>query len=96
MIELLQNILLPYCEILNKLQCDKARLFKVLYALSYFVQFWKIFSDSNLGDHMIGRLEKRWNQWEQPLLLLSFLLHLKYHLAYFNSKLNNLSYTYLG
>ncbi len=59
MIELLQNILLLYCGILNKLQCDKECLFEVLHALGYFVQFWKIFSDSNLGNHMISQLEKR-------------------------------------
>ncbi|GES89019.1 ribonuclease H-like domain-containing protein [Rhizophagus clarus] len=72
MIELLQDILLPYCSVLNKLQCDKAR------------------------NQMIDRLKKRWDQWEQPLLLLSFMLHPKYRLEYFNSELNNLSYTSLG
>jgi hypothetical protein len=95
MIELLQDILLPYCSVLNKLQCDKARLFEVLHAIGYFVQFWSRFSDSNLGSQMIDRLEKRWDQWEQPLLLLSFMLHPKYRLGYFNSELNNLSYTSL-
>ncbi|GBC08625.1 hypothetical protein RclHR1_08270002 [Rhizophagus clarus] len=39
MIELLQDILLPYCSVLNKLQCDKARLFELLHAIGYFVQF---------------------------------------------------------
>ncbi|CAB4429138.1 unnamed protein product [Rhizophagus irregularis] len=63
-IELLQDILLPYCSILNKLQCDKARLFELLHVIGYFVQFWSQFSDPNLG--------------------------------YFNSELNNLSYTSLG
>jgi len=58
MIELLQDILLPYCSILNKLQNDKARLFEVLHALGYFVQFWSQFSDPNLGNQMINRLEK--------------------------------------
>ncbi|PKY32163.1 hypothetical protein RhiirB3_450158 [Rhizophagus irregularis] len=62
-IELLQDILLPYCSVLNKLQCDKARLFELLHAIGYFVQFWSQFSDPNLG--------------------------------YFNSELNNLSYTSL-
>ncbi|GES96019.1 ribonuclease H-like domain-containing protein [Rhizophagus clarus] len=60
-IELLQDILLPYCGVLNKLQCDKARLFE-----------------------------------EQPLFLLSFVLHPKYRFTYFNSELNNLSFTSLG
>ncbi|RHZ84646.1 hypothetical protein Glove_78g5 [Diversispora epigaea] len=57
-IECLRDILLPYCGILNKLQCDKARPFE-----------------------------------EQPLFLLSFILHPKYRFAYFNSGLNNLSFT---
>ncbi|GBB96440.1 hypothetical protein RclHR1_27580001 [Rhizophagus clarus] len=95
-IELLQDILLPYCGVLNKLQCDKARLYEVLHALGYFCQFWKQFPDSDLGNQMIDRLEKRWSQWEQPLFLLSFALHPKYRFAYFNSDLNNLSFTSLG
>ncbi|RIA89492.1 hypothetical protein C1645_738622 [Glomus cerebriforme] len=45
---------------------------------------------------MIERLEKRWNQWEQPLLLLSFMLHPKYQFTYFNTRINNLSYTIFG
>jgi hypothetical protein len=45
---------------------------------------------------MIKRLEKRWSQWEQPLLLLSFMLHPKYRLTYFNSKIGNLTFTTLG
>ncbi|GES84755.1 ribonuclease H-like domain-containing protein [Rhizophagus clarus] len=77
-IEFLQDILLPYCGVLNKLQCDKARLYEVLHALGYFCQFWKQFPDSDLGNQMIDRLEKRWSQWEQPLFLLSFALHPKY------------------
>ncbi|GET01887.1 ribonuclease H-like domain-containing protein [Rhizophagus clarus] len=90
------DILLPYCGVLNKLQCDKARLYEVLHALGYFCQFWKQFPDSDLGNQMIDRLEKRWSQWEQPLFLLSFALHPKYRFAYFNSDLNNLSFTSLG
>ncbi|GET01014.1 ribonuclease H-like domain-containing protein [Rhizophagus clarus] len=81
-IELLQDILLPYCGVLNKLQCDKARLYEVLHALGYFCQFWKQFPDSDLGNQMIDRLEKRWSQWEQPLFLLSFALHPKYQDAF--------------
>ncbi|GES91525.1 ribonuclease H-like domain-containing protein [Rhizophagus clarus] len=76
------DILLPYCGVLNKLQCDKARLYEVLHALGYFCQFWKQFPDSDLGNQMIDRLEKRWSQWEQPLFLLSFALHPKYQDAF--------------
>ena len=95
-IETLQEILLPYCGVLNKLQSDKARLFELLHALGYFVQFWNQFPDVELGEKMIDRLEKRWNQWEQPLLLLSFMLHPKYRLVYFNPRIENLSFTTLG
>ncbi|CAB4395944.1 unnamed protein product [Rhizophagus irregularis] len=34
--------------------------------------------------------------WEQPLLLLSFVLHPKYRLSKFTSNISNLSYTYFG
>jgi hypothetical protein len=50
----LQDILLPYCGILNKLQCDKARLFEVLHAMGYLMKFWKHFSDPDLGNQMIN------------------------------------------
>src|SRR6185369_9051277 len=49
-----------------------------------------------LGVKIIECFEKRWKQWEQPLFLLSFVLHPKYHLAYFNSNIEHLSFTYLG
>ena len=55
-------MLLPYCDILNKLQSDKAHLFEVLHTLGYFVQYWKQFSDVELGEKIINRLEKCWNQ----------------------------------
>ena len=44
---------------------------------------------------MIICLQTRWAQWEQPLLLLSFVLHPKYHLSKFSNSLK-LSYTYFG
>jgi hypothetical protein len=39
---------------------------------------WQEYSDQDLGKKMILRLEKRWYIWEQPLLLISFLLHPEY------------------
>jgi hypothetical protein len=45
---------------------------------------------------MITRLENRWNQWEQPLLLLSLVLHPQYRLSLFNDNILNLSYTHFG
>ncbi|CAB4378721.1 unnamed protein product [Rhizophagus irregularis] len=71
-IELLQDILLPYCGVLNKLQCDKARLYEVLHALGYFMQFWKQFPDTDLGNQMIDRLEKPWFKKRPLRLLLEF------------------------
>ncbi|GES87938.1 ribonuclease H-like domain-containing protein [Rhizophagus clarus] len=66
-IELLQDILLPYCGVLNKLQCDKARLFEVLHAIGYFMQFWKHFPDSNLNFEDYRQKIKPFNNetWEQ-------------------------------
>jgi hypothetical protein len=68
----------------------------LLHALGYFIQFWNQFPDVELGEKMIEQLEKRWYQWEQPLLLLSFMLHPKYQLTYFNPSIENLSFTTLG
>ena len=45
---------------------------------------------------MIVQLKTRWAQWEQPLLLLSFVLHPKYRLSKFSSNISNLSYTHFG
>lgn len=45
---------------------------------------------------MVARLITRWAQWEQPLLLLSFVLHPKYRLSKFSSNISNLSYTHFG
>jgi hypothetical protein len=48
----------------------------------------KNYNDINLSIKLMEKLEKRWNQWEQPLLLLSFFLHPLYHLNKFNPSLN--------
>lgn len=45
---------------------------------------------------MIVRLESRWAQWEQPLLLLSIVLHPKYRVSKFNSSAKNISYAHFG
>ncbi len=95
-IESLQEILLPYCGVLNKLQSDKTWLFELLHILGYFIQFWNQFSDVELDNKIVEWLEKHWYQWKQPLLLLSFMLHSKYWLTYFNSRIENLSFTTLG
>ncbi|CAJ0840770.1 21490_t:CDS:2, partial [Entrophospora sp. SA101] len=71
----LDQILIPYCNILNKLQSDKARLYEVLHCYAYLYQFWKSYSDELLASRILSRLENRWSLWEQPLLILSWLLH---------------------
>ena len=45
---------------------------------------------------MILRLEQRWRQWEQPLLLLAFLLNPFIHITWFNYNNKNLNFTYLA
>ena len=70
----LHTLLLPYCGALNKLQSDTARLYDVLQAFGGILRTWEEYSDQDLAQHMILRLEQRWRQWEQPLLLLAFLL----------------------
>lgn len=45
---------------------------------------------------MLARLENRWAQWEQPLLLLSFVLHPKYRLSKFFLCAAGLSYTHFS
>lgn len=43
----------------------------------------------------MARLEKRWNNWEQPLFILACLLHPKYRLTYFNDE-SVINYSKLG
>ncbi|CAB4401278.1 unnamed protein product [Rhizophagus irregularis] len=60
----LEQLLLPYCAILNILQTDKARL---------------------------------WELWEQPLLILSWLLHPAYRSNYFTlPSRSQISYLHIG
>ncbi|CAG8827380.1 26250_t:CDS:2, partial [Dentiscutata erythropus] len=44
---------------------------------------------------MINRLEMRWKSWEQPLLLLAFLLHPEYRMEIFENNIEGL-YTQLS
>ena len=68
-------MLLPHCGALNKLQSDTARFYEVLQAFGGILKTWEEYSDQDLAQRMIRRLEQRWKQWEQPLLLLAFLLN---------------------
>lgn len=92
----LSKLLKPYSIAINLLQRDKAHLHKVLHSFGYFVKFWNEYDDPDLGQRMLTRLESRWKEWEQPLLLLSWLLHPKYRMNKFNSNITNLNHVYLS
>jgi len=64
--------------------------------MSYLIQFWLNYSDTALASRMIDRLEKRWKEWEQPLLLLSYLLHPEYRMEQFNNSVSNVNYSEFG
>jgi hypothetical protein len=81
---------------LDILQSDKARLHEVLHGFGYFVKFWKDYDNINLGAKMLDRLQTRWQSWEQPLLLLSWLLHPKYQMTKFKDNVKNLNHVYLS
>jgi hypothetical protein len=90
--------LYPYCKILSVLQQDKARLFQVMHSFAYLIQFWNNNENTVLAAKISLRLENRWNDWEQPLLLLSCLLHPEYKIAQFkeNNSTSNINYTTFG
>ena len=92
----LVKLLQPYCIILDILQCDKARLHEVLHGFGYLVKLWKEYDDIDLGAKMLNRLQARWQSWEQPLLLLSWLLHPKYKMTKFKDDVDNLNHVYLS
>ena len=86
----------PYCGALDKLQSDKVRLPDVALSFGYFIKFWEQNTDQSLAESMIKRLEKRWKSWEQPLLLLSLVLHPKYRLKKFNPDLESINFVVMG
>jgi hAT family C-terminal dimerisation region len=86
----------PYCGALDKLQSDKARLSDVALSFGYFIRFWEQNADRALADNIIIRFEKRWDNWEQPLLLLSLVLHPKYRLDKFNPDLESVNFVTMG
>ncbi|RIB04942.1 ribonuclease H-like domain-containing protein [Gigaspora rosea] len=51
--------------------------------------------NEELKDYLLTKLEKRWSAWEQPLLLLSFLLHPNYHTTQFNQSIDDLSFAHM-
>ncbi|GES82705.1 ribonuclease H-like domain-containing protein [Rhizophagus clarus] len=80
----LQSLILPLCAALNKLQKDMARLYEVVLAFGWVIKVFSDHSNEKFSENMITRLERRWNQWEQPLLLLSLVFHLQYRVSLFN------------
>jgi len=95
-LEKLEQFLIPYCKTLNILQTDRARLHEVLHCFAYLYQFWQG-SDNDMSEEILTRLENRWKCWEQPLLILSWLLHPAYRTNYFTSPLTSkISYLHMG
>ena len=92
----LEKLLLPFCGALNKLQAENACLYDVLHNFGYFYKIWQEYSDQDLGEKMISRLEKRWFIWEQPLLLISFLLHPEYRDNFFIKSDQSISFAQLS
>ena len=93
----LQDLILPICAALNKLQKDMARLYEVVLAFGWITKACHSNEDFFIQMITHTHLQHRLNQWEQPILLLSLVLHPhpQYHLSLFN-KVPNLSYTYFG
>lgn len=92
----LQDLLYPLCGFLNKLQKDTARLYEVVHCFAYTVKIFSEYYDQDFSEKMISRMEKRWRDWEQPLLLLSIVLHPSYKLLKFRLTVNNLTWTHIG
>ena len=89
----MQNLLLPLYGFLNKLKKDAARLHEVLHIFAFTMKFFQELPNLKFSTKMIKRLEKRWTQWEQPLLLLSFVLHPHYGVETFHSTAKHVTYT---
>ncbi|RIA89947.1 hypothetical protein C1645_824083 [Glomus cerebriforme] len=64
--------------------------------MNYLVQFWLNYSDEELATQLILQLEKHWKDWEQPILMLSYLLHPKYQMNQFNNASSSINYLEFG
>ncbi|CAG8848089.1 15689_t:CDS:1, partial [Gigaspora margarita] len=51
---------------------------------------------TTFGIRMTERLERRWKEWEQPLLILSYLLHPNIHLSQFNLPTKGITFAEMG
>jgi len=95
-VEELKNLMKPFARCLDKLQADKAQLHDVILSFGYFVQIYKNHHDQEFGACMINRIEKRWNSWEQTLLIISIFLHPTLKDTIFNDSIPNLTWVDLG
>ena len=66
-----------------------------MHSLAYLTQIWVNYENTQLAAKLLFRLEKRWNEWEQPLLLLSCLLHPEFRMNQFK-KNSNINYSTFG
>lgn len=73
----LADCLLPFVSILDYLQRDAANLFDVIYSFAYVAQQYEDETDG-FGYAMLQQLEKRWADWEQPLLFLAVIFNPQY------------------
>ncbi|GES95927.1 ribonuclease H-like domain-containing protein [Rhizophagus clarus] len=90
----LQNLLLPLCGALNKLQKDVARLYEIILCFGWIIKIFSSHENEEFGNCMVTRLESRWAKWEQPLLLLSIILHPKH--PWFNEMPKSILREYLS
>ncbi|CAG8803009.1 28715_t:CDS:2, partial [Dentiscutata erythropus] len=74
--------------ILNYFQHDAANLFDVAYAFGYVAQQYEN-NVNGFGYKMQQKLEKRWAEWEQPLLLLAIIFHPQYCIQAFTERFEN-------
>jgi len=58
-------------------------LFEVIHCFAYTIKIFEEHQDFDFSFRMVERLEKRWKQWEQPLLILSIVLHPQYKMEKF-------------
>ncbi|CAG8816915.1 12834_t:CDS:2, partial [Cetraspora pellucida] len=92
----LYTLLAPICLCLNQLQTNTAYLYEVLQSFSYLYKLMDKHSDITFGAKMTEHLEQCWREWEQPLLILSYLLHPNIHLSQFNLPINGITFAEIG
>ncbi len=74
-------MLYPLCGFLNKLH-------EVIHCFASTIKIFEEHRDINFSMRMVERLETRWKEWEQPLLILSIVLHPQYKMEKFRATNN--------